>query len=338
MDSRSAVSRRSRLRNMSLAVAVLVIVAVSTLAQAADVPLAKYSASVLSGTCQAATPCTQTFTVQNESPPDSGFLMNAATINVPAGFSSISVGTPVTTAPIAKTWTATGTTTIRLSANGQTDSLAPTESVSVAVTFTADLSTVGPSNTFSTTASGVNILTQSIGFARNGPEPVVTVVNQQRICPAGSTCDMGSATMDNTTARGTASDGGLTTSEMSVGGSWGGPDCGTSFNPSSEVVTTNVGGGRSHVVTLTIRKKLNGTNNGGISSEEVCLKSEPDKPFTTKGGTVAYEGILPNCDPTNPAITACVRSRHRNAGNSIIVYYAPPGDPEVTTGSLDGLV
>lgn len=304
-------------------------------ASSQEIPPASYSASVTPDTCEAEFACDPPlkFTVTNESPPDSGSLMDKATIKAPSGFSNPAVVSVTVQSFPAKNWIATANgDTVTLTANSVLDGLAPTESVSVTVNTTPSLATVGPDNIFVTTASGSNPVLGTTNFHNNDPDPTVTVVNEQVNCdPAPAPgCETETVTLGNTSAQATASQGATNeTLTLSVGGTFPDPASKcfdpTFFTPKGEAVTTNVtGNDRSHIVTLTLSKTVNNSPGApGAERFQICVSA--DSPFPTKDGTIANEGLLPDCPPI--PITKCVLSRTRNAGNSIIRYFIDPGDP-----------
>lgn len=311
---------------------------------ASAIPPASYSASVTPTTCEAQFKCGLTFTMINQSPPDSGAFLSEATIEAPTGFTINDVGavTVHTASPsVTKNWTATAAENkVSLSADDRlTDALAPTESLSVPVDVTASLSTVGPENKFPTTATGFLLPdTVPVSFQNTGDDPSVTVVNDQVNCPATETCTTNTITLNNTSAQASASAGATNeTLRLSVGGSFldPGSKCLTSatYTPKGEPVTTDVTGeDRSHIVTLTLDKTVNNSPGApGAERYEICVSA--DKVFVTKDGTPAeqnpetakFEGLLPNCPPV--PVSKCILSRSRSGGNTIIRYFVEPGDP-----------
>ena len=65
---------------------------------------------------------------------------------------------------------------------------------------------------------------------------------------------------------------------------------------------------------------------------DICLQS--DTPFTDKfGNTGVTAGFLPDCPTVLPSpVKPCVLSRNKNAGNEIIKFVLPPGDPHAAWG------
>jgi hypothetical protein len=65
---------------------------------------------------------------------------------------------------------------------------------------------------------------------------------------------------------------------------------------------------------------------------DICLQS--DAPFTDKyGHSNVTAGFLPDCPPVLPSpVQPCVQSRNKNAGNEIMKFVLPPGDPHAAWG------
>lgn len=325
---------------------------IATVPASSQIPPASYSASVTPTTCEAQFKCGLTFTMINQSPPDSGALMTEATIKAPSGFTidGVSPVTVTTASPtVTKSWSATTQDqTVSLRANAPlTDGLAPTERLAVTLDVIPALSTVGPDRIFVTTATGFLLpATDPVPFHNTGDDPSVTVVNDEVNCPATETCETTTITLNNTSAQASASAGATNeTLRLSVGGSFldPGSKCLTSatYTPKGEPVTTDVTGeDRSHIVTLTLDKTVNNSPGApGAERYEICVSA--DKVFVTKDGTPAeqnpetakFEGLLPNCPPV--PVSKCILSRSRSGGNTIIRYFVEPGDPIIIPGVVD---
>lgn len=91
---------------------------------------------------------------------------------------------------------------------------------------------------------------------------------------------------------------------------------------------------RQKTVTMTLPKSyvlLQPTPNG-TPFWDICLQS--DTPFTAKyqAGLVTA-GFLPDCPSALPSpVQPCVLSRNKNAGNEIVKFVLPPGDPHAAWG------
>lgn len=89
---------------------------------------------------------------------------------------------------------------------------------------------------------------------------------------------------------------------------------------------------RAKEVSVTIAKALvNAVSNNGTPFMDICLDipeqaQTPDNAFVTKSGTVAYQGLLPDCVNVSN-VAPCVVSRNKRAANEIIVFDLPAGDP-----------
>ena len=91
---------------------------------------------------------------------------------------------------------------------------------------------------------------------------------------------------------------------------------------------------RQKTVTMMLPKSyvlLQPTPNG-TPFWDICLQS--DTPFTDKfGNTNVTAGFLPDCPSVLPSpVKPCVLSRNKNAGNEIMKFVLPPGDPHAAWG------
>jgi hypothetical protein len=91
---------------------------------------------------------------------------------------------------------------------------------------------------------------------------------------------------------------------------------------------------RQKTVTMVLPKSyvlLQPTPNG-TPFWDICLQS--DAPFTDKyGHSNVTAGFLPDCPPVLPSpVQPCVQSRNKNAGNEIMKFVLPPGDPHAAWG------
>lgn len=336
-----------------------------TLVPAGAVDLGLYSATVAPDGCEY-TQCANTaltFSITNQSP-DTRFVMSTATITVPTKLTLLpnSVGNPTVDELLVaqKTWTkSVSGGVVTLAASQPTDTLLPGETVNVSLNVGATLSSVGP-HTFKTTASSP---TGEPTFRNTGADPKLDVVTDEVNCPATESCQTATVEKAEDTQAGISktsasafSPGGSGAAEaslrISVGGGFGdsikGGFCEREYLPDLKYkgwsVTSEVGGDpeatRSHLVTVRLGKTIaNSPGSPGAGAAEVCVAA--DENFVTKGGlsggtapdaefnaaTGMWEGVLPNCNALNPAITKCVESRARNSGDAIIKYFVDPGDP-----------
>jgi len=105
------------------------------------------------------------------------------------------------------------------------------------------------------------------------------------------------------------------------------PKCDASGEPPlGAIVTFNVST-RGKTVTMTLPKTyVNQIPNNGTPFMDVCLDVLSGPGFTDKFGNVTTQGVLPDCSAT--ITTVCVQSRKKNAGNEVITFVLPPGDPK----------
>ena len=366
MNFSSLQSRRPRLSagfRIAALLVVLMVGLVATISSSADeIPPSAYSVSVspTPATCEESVGCTLTFTFTNVSP-DSAALLTDASITAPGGFTVDAAG-PVTVTSasplVTKTWSPDVDGNVVLLSADDPDlrnGLAPSEKITVPVTVTASLSSLGPGHVFATEASGFLLpATDPVAFSPTGPDPSVTVVNDQVNCAERDDCETEPITLNNTTAKAEAPVGQtqqfLT---LSVGGSFldESSRCRTIITPKAgwEPVTTNLTDPpeRSHTVTLTLARTVDNSP-GAPGAERIQICAVSDSPFITKEDnngdgqpdpamknekTGMFEGLLPDCPPFR--VTKCVMSRTRSAGKTVITYFVEPGDP-ISIPGLEG--
>jgi len=94
---------------------------------------------------------------------------------------------------------------------------------------------------------------------------------------------------------------------------------------------------RQKTVTMMLPKSyvlLQPTPNG-TPFWDICLQTDSQHPFTDKFGNAGVTvGFLPDCPTTlpSPLVQPCILSRNKNAGNEIIKFVLPPGDPHAAWG------
>jgi hypothetical protein len=100
-------------------------------------------------------------------------------------------------------------------------------------------------------------------------------------------------------------------------------DC-AGYDELTSTVTLEYTGSGTKLATDTIPAAVAG--NRSAAQFETCLSS--DTPFTTKDGSTATLGLLPNCNKTltNPPCTVS-KKKDPTTGNIIIKYLLPEGDP-----------
>lgn len=85
---------------------------------------------------------------------------------------------------------------------------------------------------------------------------------------------------------------------------------------------------RAKTVTMTLPKAyVNLIPNNGTPFMDVCLNL-PSGAFVDKFGDTVSTGLLPNCSTSRT--TTCVTDRRKNAGNEIITFVLPGGDPHTS--------
>lgn len=320
-------------------------------AGADELPPSRYSASVTPTACEATAPCSLTFSITNGSPPNSGWILDHATITAPSGFAIAAAGTPTTLSN--KSWTASiSGNQILLDATSDPllgtipNALTPGETVNAPVTVTASLSVLGPKNEFKTTATGSNptfLITGPVTFTNTGSDPNVAVVNDEATCTGAENCQTSTVKLENTSGSAFApANGQEARLRISVGGAYENAlrrcKAPSYFTPKGRGVTTDVTGGRTHIVTIRLSKVINNSPGApGAEKFQVCVAA--DSEFVTRDGTPAvqnefgkYEGKLPDCTALFVGITKCVEFRGRNSGDAILKYRIDPGDPTGIAG------
>jgi hypothetical protein len=179
-------------------------------------------------------------------------------------------------------------------------------------------------------------LTDTLTVAATGFSPVTSsqfdIVQSLVACAAGSTCTSGTLSdKDATTLVSITADKGVNASQISTtvkGANSTGlfPGCDASGEPPLGAVTTFNVTDRAKTVTMTLPKQyVNQIPNNGTPFMDICLDVPAGSEFVDKFGHLSRTGLLPNC--TTSRTTICVVSRGKNAGNEIVTFRLPPGDP-----------
>lgn len=180
-------------------------------------------------------------------------------------------------------------------------------------------------------------LTDALTASAAGFDPVTSsafdVVQSLVPCAAGRSCSTGklsdraATTIVEITADAGAVADRLTTTvkgDPSLFGSCGQPS-GSTEPALGTVVTFNVTS-RSKTVTMTLpRSYVNQIPNNGTPFMDICLDVPASAAFVDKFGSTVTTGLLPDCSATRT--TVCINDRRKNAGNEIITFVLPPGDP-----------
>jgi hypothetical protein len=104
------------------------------------------------------------------------------------------------------------------------------------------------------------------------------------------------------------------------------PGCDASGEPPLGAVVTFTVTTRAKTVTMTLPKTyVNQIPNNGTPFMDICLDVPVGQEFVDKFGHLTTTGLLPDC-ATKVSVT-CIASRGKNAGNEIISFKLPAGDP-----------
>lgn len=173
--------------------------------------------------------------------------------------------------------------------------------------------------------------------ASTGSLPPVTtddfdIVQSYVPCPAGATCksgtvgDTGGTTLVGITANAGPSADHIATTVKGLNSTGQFPACDASGEPPLGAVVTFTVTTRSKTVTMTLpRAYVNQIPNNGTPFMDICLDVPVGQEFVDKSGHLVTTGLLPNCSTTTPI--DCISSRGKNAGNEVISFKLPPGDP-----------
>ena len=179
---------------------------------------------------------------------------------------------------------------------------------------------------------------ETLTFATTGITSIVSadfdIVQSLVACAAGTTCttptlsDKAGTTLASITADpGPQADLTATVKGDPAGqyGSCGQPATGTTEQALGSVVTFNVTS-RTKTVTMTLpRAYVNSIPNNGTPFMDICL-DVPAPGFTDKfGKTNTPTGLLPDCG--SPRVAPCITSRGKRAGDELITFILPAGDP-----------
>jgi hypothetical protein len=218
----------------------------------------------------------------------------------------------------------TGTVTVTDSASQLATGTSPAAVAGLATLSGLTFSDFGFSDTLTAAAAGFTSVT-SVAF---------DVLQSVVPCAAGKSCSSGNLSdRGGTTLVGIDAATGpladvLTTTvkgDPSVFGSCGQPAGSTQEPALGSLVTFNVTN-RSKTVTMTLpRSYVNLIPNNGTPFMDICLEVPAASAFVDKFGHTVTTGLLPDCTTTRT--TVCITSRGKNAGNEVISFVLPPGDP-----------
>ena len=94
---------------------------------------------------------------------------------------------------------------------------------------------------------------------------------------------------------------------------------------------------RQKTVTMMLPKSyvLQQPTPNGTPFWDICLQTDAQHAFTDKFGNAGVTaGFLPDCPSVlpSPLVQPCIQARNKNAGNEIIKFVLPPGDPHAAWG------
>lgn len=175
-------------------------------------------------------------------------------------------------------------------------------------------------------------LTASVpGFTSVTTDPF-DIVQSLVPCAAGKTCtsgtlgDTGGTTLVSITANAGPSADHLATTLKGLNTTGRFPACDASGEPALGSVVTFTVTTRSKTVTMTLPKAyVNQVPNNGTPFMDICLDVPAGSEFVDKFGHLTTTGLLPDCSTT--VVVSCISSRRKNAGNEVVTFKLPPGDP-----------
>jgi len=175
-------------------------------------------------------------------------------------------------------------------------------------------------------------LTASVpGFAPVTTDPF-DIVQSLVSCDAGKACssgtlgDSGSTTLVSITANSGPTADHLATTLKGLNTTGLFPGCDASGEPPLGAVVTFTVTTRSKTVTMTLPKVyVNQIPNNGTPFMDICLDVPVGHEFVDKFGHLTTTGLLPDCSTV--IVVSCVSARKKNAGNEVVTFKLPPGDP-----------
>ena len=175
-------------------------------------------------------------------------------------------------------------------------------------------------------------LTASVpGFTPVTSDPF-DIVQSLVSCAAGKTCssgtlgDTGGTTLVSITANAGPTADHLATTLKGLNTTGLFPSCDASGEPPLGAVVTFTVTTRSKTVTMTLPKAyVNQIPNNGTPFMDICLDVPVGSEFVDKFGHLTTTGLLPDCSTT--IVVSCISSRRKNAGNEVVTFKLPPGDP-----------
>jgi hypothetical protein len=195
---------------------------------------------------------------------------------------------------------------------------------------------VAGSATFSNLTFSDYGVTDTLIAAASGYTSVTTdpfdIVQSYVPCAAGTSCksgtigDTGGTTLVSINANSGPDADHIATTLKGLNATGLFPGCDASGEPPLGAVVTFTVTTRSKTVTMTLPKTyVNQIPNNGTPFMDICLDVPVGQEFVDKAGHLTTTGLLRDC--TTTIVLDCVSSRGKNAGNEIISFKLPPGDP-----------
>jgi len=182
-------------------------------------------------------------------------------------------------------------------------------------------------------------VTDTLTASVTGFTPVTTdpfdIVQSLVPCDAGKACssgtlgDTGGTTLVSITANSGPTADHLATTLKGLNAAGLFPGCDASGEPPLGAVVTFTVTTRSKTVTMTLpRVYVNQIPNNGTPFMDICLDVPVGHEFVDKFGHLTTTGLLPDCSTT--VVLSCVSARKKNAGNEVVTFKLPPGDPHAS--------
>ena len=269
-----------------------------------------------------------------------GYILDHVEVDLPAGFSAHAGSASINAAG----WTTSiAGSVVSADAPSATGGLAAGQSA--ILSFNADAPTVSAPTTYTFTTASAGVLGATgvvTDFTNAGSDPTVSVAAFANVvsCAPSAVCDTGTVgSSSNTTARIVTTTGsiqdflGITVDTPTDAACLA---VSSTNGRSQEVTFADIDTARTLTQTLTIDKSVvNAQPNNGAAQYGICYDSlSPTKTFKDHNGVITTVGWLPDCSATGllPG-QPCIVSKHKDgAGDVVIVFQAPGGDPRNIAG------
>lgn len=216
-----------------------------------------------------------------------------------------------------------------------TDDITVTDDLGLLATGDTAAAVAGSATFANLTFSDYGV-TDTLTASASGYTSVTTntfdIVQSYVPCAAGATCKSGTVSdTGGTTFVGITANAGpdadhiaTTVKNLTVTGDF--PGCDASGEPPIGAVVDFTVTTRSKTVTMTLPKAFVLVDpNNGAPFMDICLQVPVGHEFFDKFHNFTTTGLLPDC-PTKTAVD-CIASRNKNAGNEVVTFRLPPGDP-----------